>query len=105
MLLSFKTESTEGRPFGVVKKASPVTALASWQALKDCLQPQSEVWSEQEAQENSDMPSVPQVLTSGTTTAVVPSSQDCHRDTKKNKVFRAVKDRWFRVHNINNQAN
>lgn len=105
MLLSCKTESTGGQPFGVVKKACPVTALGSWQALKDCLQPQFEaVWSEREAQEKSDMPSVPQVLTGSTTPAVVLSSQDCRRDTKK-KVFRAVEDRWFRVHNTNNQVN
>lgn len=100
-----KRESTEGWPFGVVKKGCPVTTLGSWQALKACLQPQFEVvWSELEAQESSDMPSVPQVLTSSTSSAVVLSSQYCHRDTKK-KVFRAVKDRWFRAHNINNQVN
>lgn len=56
MHLSCKTESTEVWPFVFVQKACAVTALGSWQALKDCLQPQL---SKLEAQENSDMPSVP----------------------------------------------
>lgn len=101
MHLSCKTESTEGWPFVLVKKACAVTALGSWQVLKDCLQPQL---SELEAQENSDMPSVPWVLTGSTSAAIVLSSQEFPRDTPKNKVFRAVKHRWFRVCNINNSS-
>lgn len=78
VLLSCKAESPEGWPIGTVKKACSVTALG-FKGL-----PPATVggWSELEEQENSDMPFVPQFLTSSTSTAIVLSSQDCLRDTK-----------------------
>lgn len=97
MILACKTVSTERWPSGVVKNHVQHHSFRKMAGFKEV--PPVTVWGCLEwargTRQLRHTFHVPQVLTRNTGTALLLSSQDCPRDTKRKKLFKVLKDRWF----------